>query len=95
MKNGRRLANAPSGPLKSKGWEFSCPLNFIVSLPESLTQGLLIGKLLEGGLGVTPRRVRGGAARGASRRSPGYIYIYIYIYIERERDIYIYMYIYK
>ena len=38
--------------LNSKGWEFSCPLNVIVSLPESLTQGLLIGKLLVGGLGI-------------------------------------------
>ena len=27
-------------------------MNFIGSLPESLTQGLLIGKLLVGGLGV-------------------------------------------
>ena len=33
-------------------WEFSCPLNFVGSLPESLTQGLLVGKLLVGGLGV-------------------------------------------
>ena len=32
--------------------EFSCPLNFTGCLPESLTQGLLIGKLLIGGLGV-------------------------------------------
>ena len=38
--------------LNSKGWEFSCPLKFIGSLPESLTQGLLVGKLLVGGLGV-------------------------------------------
>ena len=30
----------------------SCPLNLIGSLPESLTQGLLVGKLLVGGLGV-------------------------------------------
>ena len=34
------------------GWEFSCPLNLIGSLPESLTQGLLIGQVLIGGLGV-------------------------------------------
>ena len=27
-------------------------INFIGSLPESLTQGLLVGKLLVGGLGV-------------------------------------------
>ena len=26
--------------LNSKGWEFSCPLNFIGGLPESLPQGL-------------------------------------------------------
>ena len=38
--------------LNSKGWEFPCPSNFIGSLPESLTQGLLVGKLLVGGLGV-------------------------------------------
>ena len=38
--------------LNSQGWEFSCPLNLIVSLLESLTQGLLTGKLLVGGLGV-------------------------------------------
>ena len=38
--------------LNSKGWEFSCPYNCIGSLPESLTQGLLIGQLLVGGLGV-------------------------------------------
>ena len=39
--------------LNSQGWEFSCPLNFIRSLPESLTQGLLVGQLLIGGLGVS------------------------------------------
>ena len=38
--------------MHSKGWEFSCPLNFIGGLPESLTPGLLVGKLLVG-LGVT------------------------------------------
>ena len=38
--------------LNSKGWEFSCPYNFVGSLPESFTQGLLVGKLLVGGLGV-------------------------------------------
>ena len=41
-----------SGNLNSKGWKFSCPYNFIGSLPEGLTQGLLVGKLLVGGLGV-------------------------------------------
>ena len=41
-----------SSRLNSKGWEFSCPLNCIGGLPESLTQGLLVGKLLIGGLGV-------------------------------------------
>ena len=35
--------------LKSKGWEFSCPLKFIGSLPEGSTRGLLVGKLLVGG----------------------------------------------
>ena len=35
-----------------RGGNSSCPLNFIGSLPESLTQGLLVGKLLVGGLGV-------------------------------------------
>ena len=35
-----------------QGWEFECPYDFIGSLPESLTQGLLTGKLLIGGLGV-------------------------------------------
>ena len=34
--------------LNSKGWEFSRPLNFIGSLPESSTRGLLVGKLLVG-----------------------------------------------
>ena len=43
----------------SKGWEFSCLLNLTGSLPESLTQGLLIGKLLIGGLGVPGFRVNG------------------------------------
>ena len=38
--------------LNSKGWEFSWSLNFIGSLPEILTQGLLIGQLSIGGLGV-------------------------------------------
>ena len=38
--------------LNSKGWELSYPNNCIGSLPESLTQGLLVGKLLIGGLGV-------------------------------------------
>ena len=38
--------------LNSKGWEFSCPYKSIGSLPESLTQELLVGKLLVGGLGV-------------------------------------------
>ena len=38
--------------LNYKGWELSCPLNCIGSLPESLTQGLLRGKLVVGGLGV-------------------------------------------
>ena len=42
----------PKQTLNSKGWELSCPLNFTGGLPESLTQGLLIGKLLIGGLGV-------------------------------------------
>ena len=36
----------------SKGWKFSCPLNFMGDLPESLTRGLLVGKLLVGGLSV-------------------------------------------
>ena len=38
--------------LNSKGWEFSCLYNFIGSLSESLTHGLLVGKLLVGGLGI-------------------------------------------
>ena len=36
----------------SKGWEFSCPYNCIGCLPESSTRGLLVGRLLVGGLGV-------------------------------------------
>ena len=44
--------------LNSKGWEFSCPLNFVGSLLESLTQGLLIGKLLIGGLGILWRELK-------------------------------------
>ena len=80
-----------------RGWEFSCPFNFIRGLPESLTQGLLIGKLLTGGLGVyvsTPQRPP--ERRGAPRYTYHihvypYIYIYIYIYmlyiyIYRERE---------
>ena len=39
--------------LDSKGWEFSCPYNFIGSLPESSTRGHLVGKLLVSGLGVS------------------------------------------
>ena len=39
--------------LNSKGWELSYPYNCIGSFPESLTQGLLVGKLLVGGLGVS------------------------------------------
>ena len=39
--------------LDFKGWEFPCPYDFIGSLPESSTQGLLVGKLLVGGPGVT------------------------------------------
>ena len=50
--------------LNSKGWEFSCPLNFIGSLPESLTRGLLVGKLLVGGLGVA---TAGGQTYGTPR----------------------------
>ena len=63
---GRRSKPTPSPPTKSLGFrgfdsirllilkgEFSCPCNFIGSLPESLTQGLLVGKLLVGGLGVS------------------------------------------
>ena len=38
--------------LSLRGWELSYPYNCIGSLPESLTQGLLAGKLLVGGLGV-------------------------------------------
>ena len=62
--------------LNSKGWEFSCPYNFIGSLPESLTQGLLVGKLLVGGLGVTRTchfcgcRARRGDSRGLDKSSP-------------------------
>ena len=45
--------------LNSKGCEFSCPSNSIGSLPESSTQGLLVGKLLVGGLGgATIRKLR-------------------------------------
>ena len=62
--------------LNSKGWEFSCPLNFIGSLPESLTQGLLIGKLLIGGLGVadvwaSPKDVQSSAADRTTRDMRG------------------------
>ena len=46
-----KLLSMPDG-LVIKGWEFECPYNFIGSLPESLTQGLLVGKHLIGGLGV-------------------------------------------
>ena len=43
--------------LNSKGWEFSCPWTLIGGLPESLTQGFSVGKLLIGGPGV--KRFRG------------------------------------
>ena len=36
-----------------RGGKFLCPLNLIGGLPESLTQGLLVGKLLVGGPGVS------------------------------------------
>ena len=58
----------------------------IGGLPESLTQGLSIGKLIIGGRGVF-----------ACEQEVLYVYVYIYIYIERERDttyIHIYIYIY-
>ena len=76
--------------LNSQGWEFSCPLNFIGSLPESLTQGLLIGKLLTGGLGVSSNEHE----NDASRKGLEYMCIDIYIYIHIYIYIYIYMYIY-
>ena len=60
-----RLTITPSPPIKSLAFRRfdssrllilrggnPCPLNLIGSLPESLPQGLLIGKLLIGGLGV-------------------------------------------
>ena len=90
----------------SKGWEFSCPSNSIGSLSESLTRGLLVGKLFVGGLGVT----RGPSKQGAPKKSLYiythththththtlriYIYVYIYIYIYIHLSLYIYIYIY-
>ena len=50
----------------------------IGNLPESLSQAMLVGTMLVGGLGVLLL----------------YIYIYIYIYRERERCICVYIYIY-
>ena len=55
----------------------------IAGLLESLTQGLLVGKPLIGGLGV----VRSIAARSRVWEYINCRCIYIYIYIERERDI--------
>ena len=83
MKNGRtrngRNCLCDKQTLNSEGWEFSCPYNLIGSLPESLTQGLLIGKLLIGGLGVIVIVI---------------VIIHIYIYIYTHVYIYIYIYIY-
>ena len=82
----REESFTPSPPIKnldsrlkqtlySKGWELSYPYNCIGSLPESLTQGLLIGKLLIGGLGVgiiqrastrPGARARGSAEKGTA-----------------------------
>ena len=44
--------------LDSKGWKFPCPLNLIGGLPGRLTQGLLVGKLLVGGLGVSKKEIK-------------------------------------
>ena len=52
--------------LNSEGWELSYPYNCIGSLPESLTQGLLVGKLLIGGLGVAPGWIAQAAPTGLS-----------------------------
>ena len=54
MTNGRiAFATAADGQtLNLKRWEFSCPSNFIGGSPESSTRGLLVGKLLVGGLAV-------------------------------------------
>ena len=61
------LCHAPNSPIKSldfRGFdssrlliirgEFSCQYDFTGALPESLTQGLSIGKLLIGGPGICP-----------------------------------------
>ena len=95
--------------LQFKGWEFSCLYNSIGSLPESSTRGLLVGKLLIGGLGVY---VHGGLPWMFRRRStavPGYsgstsrvifykycvyTYTYTYIYIYIYVCVYIYIYTY-
>ena len=64
---GSEVLVANAATLNSKGWEFSCPLNLIGGLPERLTQGLLVGKLLVGGLGVLMKTGLGGPARGVGR----------------------------
>ena len=43
-------------------------VEFIGGLPESLTQRLLVGKLLVGGLGVAPPGLRGSGAESAALR---------------------------
>ena len=70
--------------------EFSCPLNFIGGLPESLTQGLLIGTLLIGivimSMGDFPDSLSQAVLVGimlVGRLGVIYIYIYIYIYIHQ------------
>ena len=77
-------ATTPSPPIKSldfrgfdssktlncKGREFSCPLNLIGSLLESLTQRLLVGKLLVGGLYCCWRSELGAARTWPPQMSP-------------------------
>ena len=62
--------------MHSKGWEFSCPFNFIGGLPESLTPGLVVGQLLIGRLAVG--RQRAGAGRPVGRvAKPGRVRRYV------------------
>ena len=72
-----------SSRLNYEGWEFSCPYDFIGGLPESLTQGLLVGKLLVGGLGVSSPN----DLKPYVLTCNGAVCIRIYLYLSRYRYI--------
>ena len=98
-------ANFPTNIMEFRGFDSSIILilrgGILMSIgdfPESLSQAMLAGVTLVGGLGVTTPAVRH-LPEGAKNKFVIihiHIYIYIYIYRERERDVYyIYIYIYN